>query len=182
MFQHHLLISKWITCCLFITKCTFYNEWYWSACREKTEGKRVHPEWAAFLSASSLSLTFLCVCVYEGLGLWAGLVVFPGYFYEDIRPLNLLENWYEHTFQDSNVISWLSVKEDFFNQLENDHLYCFRDEFWHLPHCIHSAWLFELNIHTDKLRAWIRHFIVMTRTWHQSWGAFVPQHHTKNVF
>lgn len=51
---------------------------------------RVHGDRVAFLSASSLSLTFLCV--YEGLGLWADWWSSPGYFYEDVRPLILLEN------------------------------------------------------------------------------------------
>lgn len=30
--------------------------------------------------------TDLPVCVYQGLGLWAGLVVFSGYFYKDVCP------------------------------------------------------------------------------------------------
>lgn len=63
-----------------------------SGTEEKTEGNRVQQERVAFLTASSLSLTFLCVCIYEGLSLWAGPVVFSGYFYEEIRPLILLEN------------------------------------------------------------------------------------------
>lgn len=58
-----------------------------------------------------IPVTDLPVCVYEGLGLWAGLVVFPGYFYEDVRLMILLEKRYEHMFQDSKAISQLSVKD-----------------------------------------------------------------------
>lgn len=50
------------------------------------------------------------VCVYEGLGLWAPLVVSSGYFYEDVRPVILVENWYEHMLTDTSVISQLSFK------------------------------------------------------------------------
>lgn len=67
--------------------------------------------WESCISLRFIPVTDLPVCVYEGLGLWARLVVSSGYFYEDVRPLILLENWYEHMFHDTSVISQLSFKD-----------------------------------------------------------------------
>lgn len=113
-----------------------------------------------------IPVTDLPVCVDEGLGLWAGLVVFPGYFYEDVRPMILLEKRYEHMFQDSKAISQLSVKD-----AENFGL-SFRwkkEALW----CILSHLL--LSSHLDWL-------IPELCTNGMGGEVFIPQHHTNSGF